>query len=723
MNLYDTMLVSGNVLTVVIGFCAFFIISKYRLAPRNVYLFLVAWAAVYLFEYYFLGPNSYIHMDEEGDHFPSYYTYLLTSHLGGQFGHHVGGGIDVFSSFSPNVQMFSPELVLLSVFPFWIGFLVHMVIMVGIGLWGAYLLCLKTSECQPGTAAAVAALFTVSSYIFPLASYPIGAGIAFLPMAIYVMVVRSQERHYFRYVVPLALFSTAYMNPPLVVEAMFAGLGLSAIMLNRINVRVVMSLVILLVFELINWSEPLYALMVMSPYSERGGNIEDQTLTLARLSDTVGYVYGRIVEYRANFIAFGALAVLWLKRDSLRLPGTLVVFGLFVLLGVLILFPWQVIGLAPINNLSHHYVMLAMTGLFIPLMGRAATVLKIPGRIGTRLGKNAGTAVVLALAIGLLGYFKFYNFANLLYHGGQSQYRSIDTLADTSWRPAEPFRVITLRVRDLGPEPAIPYGFYGLESFDVFLNLRPSSWSKFYNIGILGKPHTGKVADPRLFVEWSRWRDGRYHGIGEQVSLPLLRLANVGFILSPLPFPEGSLRLVAGPPEAPITRYQRKTRPFDYFADRIKRLFDFTDLYVYALPDPYPQVFAPDRVEPVEDGTSLDRFISIIKREAQKPDRVAVIRKAALESLGRARTSLKIEKFERVQDGFRIRIQAPEGGVVVVNTVALPFWTAATNNGRQLKIIPVNQIQMGVQAPPGSREIIFRYHRPTVAEALRGLFF
>ncbi|MBT3306494.1 MAG: hypothetical protein HN377_08420, partial [Alphaproteobacteria bacterium] len=491
---------------------------------------------------------------------------------------------------------------------------------------------------------------------------------------------------------------------------------------NRINIRVVTSLIILLGIELINWSEPIFALMAMSPYSDRGGNIQPQPLTLARVNETAGYLFGLINEYSVSFLAFGALIVLWLKKDRLRLPGTVAVVGLFVFLGVLILFPWQTIGLAPVNNLSHHYSMLAMTGLFIPLMGQAATVLTIPGRLGARLGSQAGTAVVLALAIGMLGYFKFYNFTSLLYHGGQSQYHSIDSLADTSWRPTEPFRVVTLRVRDLGPEPAIPYGFYGLESFDVFLNMRPSAWSKFYNIGILGKPHTGKAADPRILVDWSRWRDGRYHGIGKQISLPLLRLANVGFILSPLPFPEGGLRLVAGPAETPITRHQRKTRPYDYTADRVRRLFDFTDLYVYALPDPFPQVFTPGRVAVVEDGANPEQFLSVIENEMQKPGRAAVIRNADLKALGRVRPSLKVEKFERIRDGFQIKVQAPEGGIVVVNTVALPFWTATTKNGQPLKIIPVNQIQMGVQAPPGSREIVFEYHRPTAAEAFKNFF-
>ena len=97
-----------------IGIAAFFIsfvyLTRRPFQVQNVVFFFAAWSALVLFEYYFLGPYSYIHMNDEGDHFVPYYLYLINHHLGGQFGHAIGGGHDVFNAFSPGFQLFSPEI-------------------------------------------------------------------------------------------------------------------------------------------------------------------------------------------------------------------------------------------------------------------------------------------------------------------------------------------------------------------------------------------------------------------------------------------------------------------------------------------------------------------------------------------------------------------------------------------------------------------------------------
>ena len=83
----------------IIAFAAVFMLARRRWWEiRNVVPFFLLWAAVFLFEYYFLGENSYIHMDDEGDHIIPYYMYLLNGHLGGQFGHALGGGNDIYTS-------------------------------------------------------------------------------------------------------------------------------------------------------------------------------------------------------------------------------------------------------------------------------------------------------------------------------------------------------------------------------------------------------------------------------------------------------------------------------------------------------------------------------------------------------------------------------------------------------------------------------------------------
>ncbi len=697
------------------------ILFRWRAKLTSPGLFFIIWAAAWLFEYYFLGENSFIHMDDEGDHFVPYYLNLINNHLGGQFGHQFAGGNDIYSAFSPGVQLLSPELVWLEYLPVWVAVLLHKAIVVTVGFWGAYLLCRKTVKADVFTGVAVAALFTVSTHNLVYITYSVGSSLAFLPMAIWVFVARSEDRHYWRYAIPFAAIVALYLDPTHVVEPMFTGLGLAALMLRKINIRVASALVVLFIAEMINWGEPIYSMFIMSPLTERGGVIDMSPFSIGRVQSALQSLITRTAENRSTYLAFGALAILWLNRDSERRRWTVGIVGIFALYVFMILFPFQRIGLAALSKLSHHYLLLSVTALMLLPLARAAAMPLFPGGWKIAAWRNAGGALVLALAVGMLAQFKVYNFSNMLYHGGQSQYHSIDNLAATDWRPDGPFRVITLRVRDLGPEPAIAYGFYGLESFDVYQMLQSKERTAYYYSGIFRRQSRAGQADPRLMVDWSRWRDGLYRGLGEQVSLNLLRIANVGDIISPIPIEEKGIRLVSAPDRPPITKFDRGGNMRGYLKDRIDRLFDFPEMYIYAIPDAYPQLYRAGRVVYVSDSLSEIDFIKRVDLETAGPGRVIVARRRERQTLGSTNAGLVVKSFSQIRDGYQAAIDAPDGGIVVVNTAALPFWGAFAD-GKPLKIVAVNQIQLAVRVPAGTGNVVFRYHRPSLKDALNGIF-
>ena len=690
------------------------VLVQLRPQIRHVWTFFIFWILAWLFEYYFLGQNSYIHMDDEGDHFVPYYLYLINQHLGGQFGHGLSGGNDVYSAFSPGFQLISPELYWLSLFPVWIAVLLHKAILVCVGFLGSYVLVRYTSGASRLTCAAVAAIFTVSTHNLVYITYSIGAALSFLPLAIHVLVARSNGPRYWLYAIPTIIVTAIYLDPTHVIEPMFAGIGLAALMLKRINLRVVFALAGLFVATVLNWGEPIYAMLQMSSLTERGGNIDTRAITMETILENVRWLFIRLEENRITLLALLAVVVLWFRQDELRVRATVGIVGVFALYVFLVLFPFREIGLPALSKLSHHYVLLALTGVMLPAVARAADHMTLPEKWGFGNNRDIGGIFLLALSIGMLVHFKTYNFANLLYHGGQSQYHSIETLKSDTWRPKQPFRVVTLRVRDLGPEPGIAYGLYDLESLDVYMMLETRQRSLFYKTGILRRQSTNLSTDPRLMIDWSRWRDGFYHGIGEQASLDLLRLANVGFILTPLPLAPGDgLRLVAGPDVPPMTREVRASRPLDYIRDRINRLFDFPDLYIYELPEAYPQVFAAKRIASVSDNTKDVDFLKKMERQAGLPLRGILTRKSDRAKLGESVSSLRVEKYAQVANGFTADLSAPEGGILVVNTVKTPFWHA-TADGDPLEIVPVNMIQMAVRVPKGSRSIKFDYRRPSL---------
>ena len=335
--------------------------------------------------------------------------------------------------------------------------------------------------------------------------------------------------------------------------------------------------------------------------------------------------------------------------------------------------------------------------------------------------KNLNGAILLAIAFGMLTYFKADNFVNFVFHGGQAQYHSIDNLVKKNWHPQTPFRVMTLRVRDLGPEPALAYGMYGLEAIDVYQMLQSKQRSIFNRVGIY-QSKLFQGADPRLFVDWKLWQDGLYRGIEKQVSLDYLKLVNCGFIITPIPFEEkNGLRLVSGPDTPPLTKFDRKDQFLKYIKQRIQRLYKFPDMYIYALSDVYPQVFAADKLFYVPDDLGDEDHVRSLASKMKKGSYIATIKNSQRSKFGEFSPGLRIESFKRVRDGFEISIDAHDGGVAVINSVYLKYWSANAD-GKPVEIIPVNYIQMGVKVPPKTHKLRFSYHRPDMSDLFYKIF-
>lgn len=716
MNLYDTF-INLSILTGVVGGIAVVMFHR-KLSVKKVSSFFVVWLLVSLFEYYFLGENSYIHMDEEGDHFVPFYLYLLNDHLGGQFGHSISGGTDIFTSISPSVQLVTPELIWLGIFPIWIAILIHKCIIVAVGFLGSFYLCRSATNADVFVCCSVAALFTVSTHNLTIATYSVGAGLSFLPLLIYTVIVRSNEKNYWKISLPVIITAAIYLDPTHNVEPVFAGLGLAAILFNRINMRVVLAVFAFAIVFLINWAEPLYAMLQMSPHTIRGAEYSQEISLIDRVINSWQSTWTYLQYNRIFVVPAVALAILIWAKDPTRKP-TLAVFLIAVLLyPALLLFPFDQIGLGAVTNLSHHYVLLAITGLMLVPLARAATILQTASQGWRYFGNSPhlGGVVVLAVAVGCLGYFKAYNFGNLLYHGGQSQYHSVETAMSEEWRPSSPFRVLTLRVRDIGTEPGLAHGIFGLEPFDAFQMLPTAKRSSLIANGIRRTPPDEYNADPRIFVDWARWKNGAYHGIGEQVSLDLLRLSNVGFILSPIPFADDSvLELVAEPSSPPLIRFEQSNKLTSYLKNRIERILDFTDLYIYKLPGSYPQVFAPTRLNELPENITETQEIATVKASAHLKGFVISAKSSIKRRLAQPYLSLEITRSRRDRDGYNVDVEAPDGGIIALNTIYLPFWTA-TADGVPLDLVSVNFFQMAVKVPPGTHRVAFSYHRPDLMD-------
>ena len=713
-SLYQTALHLLDVIAVV-AFVAVLLITRltgYRFEIRGVGVFFAVWAAVFLVEYWVLGPYSHVSMDEEGDMMVSHYRYLNEYFLGGQFGHELGSGADA-TIYSSGSQLFSPERFFLAAFPVWIAILLHKFIVLAVGFFGSYLLCRESVDASPTMSALAAAIFTVSSEHVIHVTYGMGGGLSFVPLLLYAIVCCSNRLHYY----PLVILSTVgfslFIVPTNNALQAYVALALGVVLFNKFNYRIVASTVILTLAILVNWAEVFYGMAVTAPYTERGGEIVLTPFSVAKILDSLKFALSALSGDRIHFFAFVPLLVLWFANDPLRWRATLALLGPTACYVFFDTFPWETVGFAAFKKVSHQSVLYVEMVLMLPILARAAMLLPMQRRSETSERRGTAAPILLAVAIAMMVYFKSYNVMNLLYHGGQSQYHTVATATDRSWRADTPFRVITLRAPDVGPEPELAAGFYGLDAFDYYFFLKPKQHTVFWREGILG----GKVGQ-NLFADWSKWVDGRFR-IGEQVSLDLLRVANIGAFLSPVPMEGKGVRRVAGPTAPPLTRTEIRSRPWDYAKERIRRLFDFNDPYIYALDRPFPRAYAAARIVSVGDGITDKAYLELLERHAAGDDWTVLVRFHDLTALGDAKPSLRVTGIDKVRDGYTVTVSAADGGVVVLNTPQIPFWSVTVDGNPGQALVAANFIHMAVRVPPGAERLEFRYHRPTLIETVR----
>lgn len=680
-------------------------------APRRAGTFAAVWGAVVLAEFYVFGPASFISMNSEGDLLPPMYSYLLNHHAGGQFAFPIAGGNDVATVLGFGTQLFSHEKMLFAVFPDWIAIFLLKVFITAIGFGGTYLLCRRGFGCGRTISLGAAALFTVSHIYLVNIAILMGAGFAVLPLIVYLAVALHAAGGLAWRLSVIAVLA-ALAQPVFVPQAIAAAIVGGAILLlpprpGAILRGVVAPLLAVAVGVIVNWHDVLLAMSQVSLLTERGlrggGAILADT-SFANAVDTA------LVRTNWARLGLGCLiagsAILAIRRSRLAWRAAAVPVVLVAGYVVILLFPWDAVGLDPVRRVSLHYYYLAFNALGIPVLARALEPASSGQQQRPAPWRGFGAPAMIAAAAAMMVWFKVGNAANLLYYGGQSQYTTIGNLARPDWGYDPDYRVVTLRHQR--PEPNLAFGYYGMNTFDAAANLIPDAYSTYWREGILrGDDSEGFFG--RLPFFWTYF-DGDTYDIGRQADLDLLRAANVRYLLSPVPLK--GLRRVSGPEETALTAADGLGA---FAADRLAHVFDHGDVYVHELPDPLPRVYAAAGV--VE-----------MNADADDADMIGAVRDGALDRKVVARgplafppggDSMAVTGVSFGVDRILVTVDAPDGGVLAVNVNWYPYWRA-TVDGRNADVHPVSFVQMAVPVPRDATRIELRYHRPTLSDVLAG---
>lgn len=169
---------------------------------------------------------------------------------------------------------------------------------------------------------------------------------------------------------------------------------------------------------------------------------------------------------------------------------------------------------------------------------------------------------------------------------------------------------------------------------------------------------------------------------------PLARLLGLRFIASPVPLEQIDPAL--------------KDRPLPL----VKRT---RDAYIYENPDTFPRVMV------LGTGWTVDQ--SALVRTGKWPntrlDEVAFVEPSAIPlPHGLPNGKARILRYDNTE--VEIAVEAPEGGVLLLNDTYHPWWFASID-GHNARILRANGIFRAVVLPQGAKRVVFRF------EPLRGL--
>jgi len=283
-------------------------------------------------------------------------------------------------------------------------------------------------------------------------------------------------------------------------------------------------------------------------------------------------------------------------------------------------------------------------------------------------------------------------------------------------RSSAPFRVATLAS---GPMAAFHPGFlwaYGLDTADGYVSLYPRRYHRFWaealspllqtDPGVRGyfegwggrvylfTPGGGFTSDPP--VEF-----GRYY------RLPLLSLAGVRYIVSPVPLSDPGLTLLPSGERSQQLAWEKLTRH-----ERLSRYLHYPGiaLYVYENQAALPRYFLTARTKSFADSNAL------LHEMAGAPT-ADLASTAYLEASGGDMGEIGSSPAGTVNaktwqpDEREFVTQTTAENFLVLTTSYSPYWSAAVD-GHAVKVLPVDLTFMGVQVPAGQHRIRFTYNPP-----------
>jgi hypothetical protein len=639
----------------------------------------ILWVLGMTAEFWIAGWRSFVHINDEGEFVVPIFTYMVNWHDGGAWLHGIAGGVDALGAAPFGNGLFCVERLLFDIFPPWAATGINKIMAVGTSFAGAYLLSRRGGKCSRSSAFALAAAYSLADRGMLTTTLYQGLGYQLVALGIYLLVTRLEKANYlngalFFAVIQATNSAPTHTSPALGLAVFLAWLASGA----KRPERFAIGMFLLVALAAFNWHKVILVMLHSAADSHllarnQGGDL------LYAIQNSYMFFIGRSPE--SLLLGLASLFVLFSRASPKAKPAVfMLAAATFSTLPIAI--PWDRLGLGGVGAFNFFYFTLAVPPLVL-LAGGWASALR------PRL-----TVLVMAIALGEAIWLKGFYLVQWVGMGGQTIHHGYTNLSERPWQTPELLRAATVPYR-LDPNTVAAYG---LESFDGLVNSYARSraeWWRWAFPGVAIGVTTGYT-----YIANQQSTDFlccRSYPVEKIVGLDRLRLGNVGYLVSVLPLVGEGIEQISGPKDG-----RTPPRRDDPMSGKIKRflelLADPGEVYVYSIMNPLPRAWLAQGVTTAE--TYEERLQLALKHQAVVTTPTA---------LPEARPG-NIKLIKQVKDGYDLELEAPDGGVLLVNVPYNKYWQAEAGD-KKLTILPANDLHIAIGLPTGLSNLTLRYRR------------
>ncbi len=673
---------------------------------------IILWILFLTFEYWFLGPYSFVSVNEDANHAITRYLYHAIGHVGGNFLHGVQGGISLAGTLLTDGQHFSLERWLIKTFPLSLALIFHKILVASTTTIGMYLLLRKSSSVPRSEAFFLSAFYSTFSRFMIHFTFYNGLGYGVLPLTLYILVFRSGKKYHLFSSFLLSVLISISISPVHAFPTIFLGTLFLPFFLypSKIGWRFILSISFLGLTYLANWIDYLWITKEYASSSSRFIHGKEFMVESNFIQGAIPYLNGISTLTGTSFSPLLSLALIVLvatiikeKRKIRPLIPVFLCIVFFVYINKIIhIIPWQFLKLGFVESIQ--FKRLAYASL-IPLTLMISRFPLTFGKNKTRVWGKLFFVVYLLYNFNL----KALAFRGIL-GSNMKRLHAVKNLAGYGWRPSnQPFRVVTAGNADVF-HPNYVWG-HNLESLDGFVNFALKNQEEFWYYGI----HKQRKPIPFLVGAHFFLHYGTGGNVGEmlpegnsacskewrnlsngKIDLNLLRLTNVSHIVSYYPLNGKDIKKVSGPEHTiPTACLPSKEK----LLKKLSTLRQPDDIYIYSLGSFTPRAYFPSKIFPLKEQSqhATYRYISFHYCST-----------CAFTNQKKEVGKGSILKLKKVPDGYDIEVDVKREGLFVLNHFMTPWWQVFINGEKQ-NIFTVNNFQIGLNIKQGKQKLEFRH--------------